>query len=206
MFSFDFALFSVVLAINTFNGSLVDYKGKKQAFSIDPSGGYDELNFDFADNTEVDNSCSLVFNNMMYVFGGSNERRQISQVTGCGLERIGNLAFDFSGACTVISNKEIMLCFSWWNGEGRVCRVGQSPTGSFNTIKQSNYHHYLTHIASNEGTSRIFLIFCLTHQIDTVMAVGSRNHTKYVKSENGHNLKTKKMNICCYILRLVGTF
>ena len=88
----------------------------------------------------------------MYVFGGVNEMRQISQVTGCGLERIGNLAFDLrSGACTVIRNKQIMLCFDYQNYEGRVCRVGQSPTGSFNKIQESNYHHYGTHIASNEG-------------------------------------------------------
>ena len=87
----------------------------------------------------------------MYVFGGLNEMRQISKVSGCGLERIGNLAFDLSGgACTVIRNKQIMLCFDWTNDEGRVCRVGQSPTGSFNKIKESNYHHYQTHIASNE--------------------------------------------------------
>ena len=97
--------FSVILAISTYNDSLVDYKGKKQAFSIDPSGGYDELNFNFNANTEVDGSCSLVFSNKMFVFGGANEKRQISQVTGCGLERIGTLTFDLrSGACTVIRN------------------------------------------------------------------------------------------------------
>ena len=90
----------------------------------------------------------------MYVFDGRNQMRQISQVTGCGLERIGYLAFDLlGGACTVIGNKHIMLCFDVQNDEGKVCRVGQSPTGKFSRTKDSNYHHYMTHIASNEGQS-----------------------------------------------------
>ena len=80
--------------------------------------------------------------------------RQISQVTGCGLERIGYLAFDLlGGACTVIGNKHIMLCFDVQNDEGRVCRMGQSPTGTFIRTKDSKHHHYMTNIASNEGQS-----------------------------------------------------
>ena len=96
----------------------------------------------------------------MYAFGGFDHMRQISQVIGCGLERIGNLEFDlFAGACTVIDSKQIMLCFHGvpTAKEGRVCRVAQSPTGPYNTIQESNYHHYATNIASNEGKSRLLI-------------------------------------------------
>ena len=126
----------------------------------------------------------------MYVFGGHNDRRQICQVTGCGLERIRSLAYDLvDGACTVIRNKYIMLCFDTENDAGRVCRSAQSPTGSFGKIDDSNYHHYMTHIASNdhEGLYIIFITLSLTDQIGTVMAVGSLDNSKYVATETGHS-------------------
>ena len=50
----------------------------------------------------------------MYAFGGYDHMRQISQVIGCGLERIGNLEFDFfAGAYTIMGDKQIMLLFPW---------------------------------------------------------------------------------------------
>ena len=102
-----FPFFSVVLAINNYIGNYGSETS--QAFSIYPFG-YDELSFNFPNNTEVNFSCHLVFNNKLYLFGGDHQMRQISQVSGCGLERVGNLEFDlFAGACTVILNKQIML-------------------------------------------------------------------------------------------------
>ena len=84
------------MAINT-------YEGNKQAVLVDMAGGFTNLTFSFPANTEVDDSCSLLFNDKMFVFGGLNEKRQISKVTGCGLKRIGDLDFDFhAGACTLI--------------------------------------------------------------------------------------------------------
>ena len=137
-----------VLAINTFETS-------KQALSINPNGGHVKLDFNFPGNAEIYMSCSLVFENIMYVFGGGKEARQISQVSlskGCGIERIGDLPFSFdTGACTVIKDEEIMLCFSLQN-EGRICRVDKKPTGSFDKISsESNYYHYQSSIASIEG-------------------------------------------------------
>ena len=136
-----------------------DHRGN-QAFAIYPFG-YDELNFNFPTNTELYYpSCPLVFNNKLYAFGGSDHIRQISQVIGCGLERIGNLEFDFfAGACTVMGGKQIMLCFHGipTAKQGRVCRVAQSPTGPYNTIQESNYHHYGTNIASSGGKFGLFI-------------------------------------------------
>ena len=115
------------------------------------AGGFTKLAFSFPSDTEVYLSCSLVFNNKMFVFGGLNEKRQISRVSGCDLVRIGNLDFDFvSGACTIFKS-QILLCFDWQSSKGRVCRVASGPTISFSKIPESNYHHYLNKIASNGG-------------------------------------------------------
>ena len=132
------------MAINTYNFT-------KQAVLVNIAGGFTKLSFSFASDTEVLFSCSLVFKGTMYVFGGYVKRRQISQVSGCGLDRVGTLGFDFyTGACTVFKS-QVLLCFDRTRNEGRVCRVAKSPTGSFSKIQKSNYHHYTTNIASNKG-------------------------------------------------------
>ena len=102
---------------------------------------------------EVWESCSLTFKDKMYVFGGTLEGYQISEVRNCkGIQRIGDLKFGFNnGACTVIREKTIMLCFDLRNEEGKVCRVAKSPTGQFDKIKLSNFDHYSSQIASNKG-------------------------------------------------------
>ena len=118
------------------------------------AGGFKNLEFSFPSDTGVIYSCSLVFNGVMYVFGGTTpHNRQISRVRGCGLVHIGNLDFSFyDGACSVTQNK-ILLCFDELKWEGRVCRKASSPTGLFSKIPESNYHHFRTAIASNGGKS-----------------------------------------------------
>ena len=133
------------MALNT-------YKGNKQAFLVDMAGGFTNLTFSFASDTEVYNSCSLLFNDKMYIFGGRNEMRQISQVTDCRLKHIGNLDFDFrAGTCTLMQSSTLILCFAWTNDEGKLCRKADSPTASFKEIRKSNYYHYASKIASNGG-------------------------------------------------------
>ena len=139
-----------VLAINT-------YKGNKQAVLVNMAGGFTKLAFSFPSDTDVYNSCSLVFNNKMFVFGGWSVKRQISQVSSCGLVRIGSLDFDFyNGACTIF-HSQILLCFDWSQNEGHVCRLAKSPTGLFSKVRSSYYHHYSTKIASNGSKSTISL-------------------------------------------------
>ena len=133
------------MAINT-------YKGKKQAVLVDMYGEFTKLAFSFPTDTEIFYSCSLLFNDKMYVLGGETKRRQISRVTDCGLRRIGNLDFDFNqGACSLMQSSTLILCFAWSTKEGKVCRVADSPTASFKKIRESNYHHYAIKIASNGG-------------------------------------------------------
>ena len=149
-------------------------------------GGFTKLAFSFPSDTQVYLSCSLIFNNKMYVFGGSNLKRQISTVDGCGLKRIGSLNFDFErGACTTVQGTGTLLCFSNSKSsktEGQECRVSSSPIGSFTKIKNSNYIHYQTKIASNGGLLWI-KNFIETFYLDTVLAVASRDN----RSQQGHN-------------------
>ena len=138
-----------MLAINTFQAI-------EQAYSISLDDGHVKIGFAFEDNVEVYQSCSLVFKGTMYVFGGAKEQRQIAQVTtqDCGINKLGNLPFDFvQGACAVIEQKEIMLCFDMKeDDQGRVCRIDTNPTGSLDKISQeSNHYHYRAKIAANKG-------------------------------------------------------
>ena len=138
-----------MLAINSFQAT-------KQAYSISLNNEHVKIGFEFDSSTEVHQSCSITFKGSMYVFGGAKEHRQISQVTtkDCGLKRIGNLQFDFvQGACTVIEENEIILCFDTkQNDQGRICRIDKNPTGSLDKISQeSSHYHYRAKIAANKG-------------------------------------------------------
>ena len=130
-------------------------KGKR-AYSINPRGGYDQLDFEFGDDTEVENSCSLQWQNRYFVFGGDYEQqKQVSMVNGNRLERKGSLDFDFdNGGCTVLNQRTIVLCFDFY--ETKVCRQSNNPLGSFTKLPNSNHEHESTRIASFDGKNIIY--------------------------------------------------
>ena len=142
-------------------------RSNKQAVLVDMSGDFTKLRFSFSlkfgslnlpDSSSTVSSCSLVFKGEMYMFIFGPDTNHVFRVTGCSLDPIGILDFDFeSGACTV-SKRKIVLCFSL--EEGKVCRVASSPTGSFskNEIIASNVYHYYISIASNQRELRFFLL------------------------------------------------
>ena len=137
-----------ILAINT-------YYDVKQAFSINPRGSYEKLDFEFSKNTEVWNSCSLQWHNHYYVFGGESHTLQVSLVNGNRLERKATLGFNFvEGACTVLSQNIIVLCFGRY--EENVCRKSNHPLGSFTRLPNSYYKHKHTRIASFDGKNTIY--------------------------------------------------
>ena len=77
-----------VLVLSTYDQKwkaplLVDAKGR-----IDPN-----IAMVIGKETEVYKSCSLTYRNRFYIFGGENEKWQISEVTQCELRRIGTLPF-----------------------------------------------------------------------------------------------------------------
>ena len=134
------------MAINT-------YGGNKRVYSIDPRGGYSLLNFEFGKETEVDLSCSIQWQNYLYVFGGFTKRRQVSMVNGSRLEQKATLDFNFhDGGCTVLNQSAIVLCFDRF--DTKVCHQSNNPLGSFTKLPKSNYHHRFTRIASFDGKNQ----------------------------------------------------
>ena len=126
---------------------------------INLRGGYEQLDFDFGYGTEVHHSCSLQWQNQYYVFGGKIEKRQVSMVNGKRLERKSTLDFDFSfGACTVLNQETIVLCFGKiYKPYSRYeCHQSNNPTGSFIKLPDSNFEHELTRIASFDGKNYFF--------------------------------------------------
>ena len=100
-------IFLDILAISTFDG--ID-----QAYSINSkwNGGYKQLVFKFGQDTDAWYSCSLEWQNNHYVFGGGNDKRQVSMVNGNRLDRKGTLnIYFYRGACTVLNQITIVLCF-----------------------------------------------------------------------------------------------
>ena len=119
--------------------------------------GVEITNFDFAydDETVVLFSCSIVWQNENYVFGGYNKERQIAKIDGCRLRRIGELAFNHEyGGCANVNNEQILLCFhnhvSDFSGMDK-CRNSTSPTGVFEEIPRSNFKHQYTKIAASDS-------------------------------------------------------
>ena len=111
-----------------------------------------DIDFQYGDGTEVISSCSLTWQGEFYVFGGSSKRRQISKLEGCELKQIGRLESLFvSGACANLANEKIYLCFSVYpdKDEYYTCRVGTSPTGSFEKVQNSANDHDMTRIAAS---------------------------------------------------------
>ena len=113
-----------------------------KAVLIDSSGRLHNLPcFTFEENTEVDSSCSLTWQNSFYVYGGNKNRYQISQVVGKELKLIGRLKYLlYLGACSVMKMNKIFLCFSMW-GE-RNCRVSTNPKGPFYYIQAESHHEH----------------------------------------------------------------
>ena len=129
-----------ILAINTYKpwGGV----SNKLAYSINPHGGYNQVDFKFGDDTEVHRSCSLQWQNRYYVFGGLYEKdkksqeRQVSMVNGKRLERKATLDFNFEeGGCTVLNQITIVLCFPDTYGEKDVCRQSNNPLRSFTRLQ-----------------------------------------------------------------------
>ena len=119
----------------------------------DSSGRVDtNLAFTLDDNTSVWGSCSVTFQNQHYVYGGWGDyTRQISQIDGCRLRRIGDLPFDhYYAACAATSDDQIYLCFNGASSSDyKKCRYAAGPEGPFTDVTLSNYEHRHTRIAAS---------------------------------------------------------
>ena len=107
---------------------------------VNLAGGQDELTcFEREDNTEAFASCSINWQNELFIFGGWYEKRQITKLSGQKLKRVGELDFDLSyGACNVMTN-ELYLCFH--EQDTRRCRRSTGPLDQFSEVALSTYGH-----------------------------------------------------------------
>ena len=120
----------------------------------DKKGGF-KLGFKLATKTEVVGSCGIVFEGKFYIYGGKTEKKQVSVVKFCELERVPyvELAHDLErGACTV-GNGQIYLCFNAYGREKqKTCYTADKPESDFAAnITESKYEHRLIRIASSES-------------------------------------------------------
>lgn len=115
--------------------------------------------FEQDSDTEVYDSCSIVWQSRLYLFGGFWEDEQISRLDGYKLKRIGTLAFELeNAACTVMNNKYIFLCFG--ENEERLCRRSTKPTEGFNKIALSRYEHGWTSISASSSKFIFHNLLC----------------------------------------------
>ena len=142
------------MVLNTFESKkavIVDKHGKAET----------DFNFEFGEKTSVTSaSCSMAYKNQFLVFGGTGDnKRQISKLSGCRLETIGNLDFDHRhGACTGVRDTKIYLCFSstfYSHADFKKCRYAENPLDTFSEAASSTYKHIMTNIAASDCKSTI---------------------------------------------------
>ena len=150
---------------------LSSYENNRKPLLIDAKGRRDRnLVVSFGEQTEVYKSCSVTYRNRFYVFGGERHERQISEVTLCGLKRIGSLEFDHKwGACSNTDNRKIYLCFGL--SDTKQCRSAADPLGKFTEIASSAYRHYGARTAASSSKFDVINGFCIISA--ELLAVGS---------------------------------
>ena len=138
-----------ILVLNTYQGHLsliTDSFGKVEYAGTD-------FDFEYGSNTEAYHSCSLTWRGDFFIFGGIDEKTQISKLSGCKLERISSLAFHHKqGACSNVNDEWIYLCFNTDDSaDYKKCRRSNSPSGTYQSISDSNEDHRRAKIGSNQG-------------------------------------------------------
>ena len=73
------------------------------------------LKFELDKYSEAHGSCLAIYRGVAYLFGGVQQKRQISRLNGCQFDRIGSIQFDFTyGSCGLFFEEFtdfILLCF-----------------------------------------------------------------------------------------------
>ena len=129
------------------------YSGEKSII-LDGYGESKQPDFTFSSGTEVSASCSLIWENEMFVFGGRTEVNQISKVENCRLSSVGQLTFRMEkGACTNFADELVFICFPEADNESTAqqCKKSSHPLGTFESAKDSAYPHKNTRISNDGG-------------------------------------------------------
>ena len=121
---------------------------------IDSDGRKDEkFYFYYEAETSVLRSCSLVWENKPYIFGGSGpSMRQISRLDNCKLSRVGTLDFNFEeGGCANTGDRRFYLCFSKHESGLNKCHYASDISQVTTMAAQSLHNHGYTRIASSDS-------------------------------------------------------
>ena len=111
----------------------------------------DDFEFSLGENTEVYYSCSLTWRGRFFVFGGDKQKKQISIINGCRLERVDSLDFDQTyGGCANVNDRP-SYCFNYASADYKKCRVANDPFGTFEEIEETVYNHKQTLIGASRG-------------------------------------------------------
>ena len=129
--------------------------GWKSAMLMNLAGGQEESTcFQPDDNTAAHGSCSIKWQNQLFIFGGYSEKRQISKLSGSKLERVGTLPFDhWTGACSVMADR-VYLCFN--RDDGNLCRRSTGPLEQFSSIAFSTHDHRNTRTSCSDSKFFVF--------------------------------------------------
>ena len=141
---------------------LNSYSGWKPAMVINSTtGDQEELScFTRGDDeewggTEAFGSCSVNWQNQLFIFGGDSQRRQISRLTGHMLQAIGSLSFDHSsGTCSSMSNQYIFVCFNFRDADDHQrCRRSTGPLEEFSEVSLSAHPHAFSVTSCSDSES-----------------------------------------------------
>ena len=142
-----------IFAINTY--------GETRSILIDGFGESKDTEFEFSLNTEVHYSCSVLWGNQMYVFGGKDNPNQISRIEDCRLTSIGALDFrTYGAACTNFADNLIFICFHDTRDFStyKSCYKTNGPLETFQPVKNSTFDHSWNRIDNNKGTNSFKLL------------------------------------------------
>ena len=116
----------------------------------------DDFMFMYGKGTEVWKSCSLTWRGQFYIFGGQNEKTQVSTLNGCKLERVASLNFQFVfGGCANVDERQIYLCFSENLEDSDQCRYAEDPIENFTEVTRSNFDHLIKYKDWSESRLKI---------------------------------------------------
>ena len=127
----------------------------------------------------------MTWQNRHLIFGGNNEKTQISMIDDCTLKLVGQLAFNhYYGGCANVDDRLIYLCFSSDSlDDTKKCRYSTTPLGEFQQISDSNHEHRYTRVAADKCKFRvIFRGSKLISYLDDILAVGDGSSNS-VKAE-----------------------
>ena len=79
--------------------------------------------------------------------------RQISKVSGCGIERIGSLSFSMHGGSCFSHDNYMLLCFG--NDDKKQCYRGSDALGQFSKVQKSTHEHWRLQMAASKGELKI---------------------------------------------------